>query len=99
LDSARAASHQNRSDFSAEREIQPGRKRPLQSGFVAGGGAGCGLADLIGGRGLFARSLINLQKEDLGFNRDNVLLASVDTRLAGYKPKDSAPCTASFMID
>jgi predicted permease len=35
--------------------------------------------------GLFARSLMKLQQQDLGFNRDNVLLASVDTRLAGYK--------------
>ena len=43
---------------------------------------------LLVGAGLFARSLINLQKEDLGFNRDNVLLASVDTRLAGYKPAE-----------
>jgi predicted permease len=41
---------------------------------------------LLVGAGLFARSLIKLQKEDLGFERDNVLLASVDTRLAGYKP-------------
>jgi predicted permease len=40
---------------------------------------------LLVGAGLFARSLIKLQQEDLGFNRDNVLLASVDTRLAGYK--------------
>ncbi|HEY6231571.1 MAG TPA: ABC transporter permease [Pyrinomonadaceae bacterium] len=43
---------------------------------------------LLVGAGLFARSLIKLQQEDLGFNRDNVLLASVDTRLAGYKPDD-----------
>jgi predicted permease len=43
---------------------------------------------LLVGAGLFARSLIKLQQEDLGFNRDNVLLASVDTRLAGYKPQD-----------
>jgi predicted permease len=43
---------------------------------------------LLVGAGLFARSLINLQQEDLGFNRDNVLLVSVDTRLAGYKPED-----------
>jgi predicted permease len=43
---------------------------------------------LLVGAGLFARSLINLEKEDLGFNRDNVLLASVDTRLAGYKPNE-----------
>jgi predicted permease len=41
---------------------------------------------LLVGAGLFSRSLIKLQQEDLGFNRDNVLLASVDTRLAGYKP-------------
>jgi predicted permease len=43
---------------------------------------------LLVGAGLFARSLINLQQENLGFNRDNVLLASVDTRLAGYKPSE-----------
>ena len=43
---------------------------------------------LLVGAGLFARSLIKLQQEDLGFNRENVLLARVDTRLAGYKPED-----------
>ena len=43
---------------------------------------------LLVGAGLFARSLIKLQQEDLGFNRENVLLASVDTRLAGYKPEE-----------
>ncbi|HLN97218.1 MAG TPA: ABC transporter permease [Pyrinomonadaceae bacterium] len=43
---------------------------------------------LLVGAGLFARSLIKLQQEDLGFNRDNVLLASVDARLAGYKPDE-----------
>jgi len=43
---------------------------------------------LLVGAGLFARSLIKLQQEDLGFNRDNVLLASVDSRLAGYKPNE-----------
>ena len=42
---------------------------------------------LLVGAGLFARSLMKLQQEDLGFNRDNVLLASVDTRLAGYTPE------------
>jgi predicted permease len=41
---------------------------------------------LLVGAGLFSRSLIKLQQEDLGFNRENVLLASVDMRLAGYKP-------------
>jgi predicted permease len=43
---------------------------------------------LLVGAGLFARSLIKLQQEDLGFNRDNVLLVSVDSRLAGYKPAE-----------
>jgi predicted permease len=43
---------------------------------------------LLVAAGLFARSLINLQQEDLGFNRDNVLLASVDARLAGHKPTE-----------
>ena len=32
--------------------------------------------------------MIKLQQEDLGFNRDNVLLVGVDTRLAGYKPTE-----------
>ncbi|MGH9970957.1 MAG: ABC transporter permease [Pyrinomonadaceae bacterium] len=43
---------------------------------------------LLVAAGLFARSLINLQKADLGFNRDNVLLFGVDSRLAGYKPAE-----------
>ena len=43
---------------------------------------------LLVGAGLFARSLIKLQHEDLGFNRENVLLASIDSRLAGYKPEE-----------
>ena len=43
---------------------------------------------LLVGAGLFARSLMNLQQQDLGFNRDNILLSSVDARLAGYKPDE-----------
>ena len=40
---------------------------------------------LLVGAGLFGRSLLKLQSEDLGFNRDNVLLVDIDPRLAGYK--------------
>lgn len=40
---------------------------------------------LLTGAGLFARSLLKLQSEDLGFNRNNVLLVGIDPRLAGYK--------------
>jgi predicted permease len=32
--------------------------------------------------------LLNLQTNDVGFDRDNVLLVSVDARLAGYKPQE-----------
>src|SRR5262249_33427942 len=40
---------------------------------------------LLIGAGLFARSLLKLQHEELGFDRDNVLLVDIDPRLAGYK--------------
>jgi predicted permease len=43
---------------------------------------------LLTGAGLFARSLLKLQNEDVGFNRDNVLLVGIDSRLAGYKPTE-----------
>jgi predicted permease len=43
---------------------------------------------LLTGGGLFARSLMKLQGEDLGFDRNNVLLLGIDPRLAGYKPTE-----------
>jgi len=45
---------------------------------------------LLTGAGLFARSLLKLQTEDLGFNRNNVLLLGIDPRLAGYKTTELA---------
>ena len=45
---------------------------------------------LLTGAGLFARSLVKLQKEDVGFDRNNVLLLGIDPRLAGYKPTELA---------
>src|SRR5262249_2089155 len=45
---------------------------------------------LLTGAGLFARSLIKLQSEDLGFDRNNVLLLGIDPRLAGYKTTELA---------
>lgn len=41
---------------------------------------------LLVGAGLFARSLLKLERQDLGFNRNNVLLVDIDPRLGGYKP-------------
>ncbi|HEV2883527.1 MAG TPA: ABC transporter permease [Pyrinomonadaceae bacterium] len=65
-----------------------GRKRRLNLGSVLVVAQVAVSLILLVAAGLFARSLIKLQNEDLGFNRDNVLLASVDTRLAGYKPEE-----------
>ena len=43
---------------------------------------------LLTGAGLFARSLLKLQNENLGFDRNNVLLVGIDPRIAGYKPTE-----------
>src|SRR5689334_3275848 len=43
---------------------------------------------LLTGAGLFARSLLNLQRENVGFDRSNILLLGIDPRLAGYKPAE-----------
>jgi len=43
---------------------------------------------LLTGAGLFARSLLNLQNEKVGFDQSNVLLVGIDPRLAGYKPAE-----------
>jgi macrolide transport system ATP-binding/permease protein len=43
---------------------------------------------LLVGASLFARSLLNLENQQLGFNQENVLLARLNPRLAGYKPAD-----------
>ena len=44
---------------------------------------------LVAGAGLFARSLGNLRSVDVGYQRDNILMFSIDTGLAGY-PKERA---------
>ena len=45
---------------------------------------------LLTGAGLFARSLVKLQNENVGFERNNMLLLGIDPRLAGYKPAELA---------
>lgn len=45
---------------------------------------------LLTGAGLFGRSLLKLQEEQVGFDRNNVLLVGIDPRLAGYKPVELA---------
>jgi predicted permease len=43
---------------------------------------------LLTGAGLFVGSLLQLRSENLGFDRNNVLVLDIDPRLAGYKPKE-----------
>jgi predicted permease len=40
---------------------------------------------LLIGAGLLTHSLVNLEYQDLGFNRENVLIVRTDPRLAGYQ--------------
>ena len=47
---------------------------------------------LLTGTGLFARTLHNLRAADMGFNRDHILLASIDPAKSGY----NRPRTAAF---
>ena len=42
---------------------------------------------LLAGAGLFLRTLHNLQNQDYGFNRTNVLLVQFNAKFAGYKPE------------
>ncbi len=53
---------------------------------LAGHTSHFGLAKLLVGAGLFVRSLQNLHGQDLGFDRENVLLVGIDPRVAGYQP-------------
>jgi predicted permease len=43
---------------------------------------------LLVGASLFSRSLLKLEHQPLGFDQDNVLLASINPRIAGYKPTE-----------
>ena len=45
---------------------------------------------LLIGAGLFLRTLVNLQRVDLGFNTRNLLIFSVQPRLIGYKDESMA---------
>ena len=42
---------------------------------------------LLAGAGLFLRTLRNLEKQDFGFNRHNLLLVQFNAKFAGYKPE------------
>lgn len=53
---------------------------------------------LLVGAGLLTRTLINLRNQELGFEREQILLARVQTRIAGYKPAD-LPALYTRLLD
>ncbi|MFL6351235.1 MAG: ADOP family duplicated permease [Bryobacteraceae bacterium] len=48
--------------------------------------------------GLLARSLANLKSMDIGFNRENLIYASVNPWSAGYKPEQVNPYVERFRV-
>ena len=62
------------------------RKFGMTQGLVVGQIA-MSLVLLVGAT-LFARSLLNLESQPLGFNQENAVLARINPRLAGYKPAE-----------
>ena len=53
---------------------------------------------LITGAGIFTRTLENLRHVDVGYERDNILMFSVDAKLAGY-PKERAGALYRAILD
>jgi predicted permease len=53
---------------------------------------------LITGAGIFIRTLENLRHVDVGYERDNILMFSVDAKLAGY-PKERAGALYRAILD
>jgi predicted permease len=49
---------------------------------------GVGLV-LVLAAGLLTRTLRNIEQQDLGFNRQNLLFVSFDSQIAGYKPEQA----------
>jgi predicted permease len=41
--------------------------------------------------GLLARTLRNIEQQDVGFNRQNLLCVNLDSKIAGYKPEQVEP--------
>jgi predicted permease len=46
---------------------------------------------LLAGAGLFVRTLHNLESQDFGFKRQNVLIVTMGLKTAGYKPEQLGP--------
>src|SRR6201999_333900 len=53
---------------------------------------------LLIGAGLFLRTLRNLQNQDLGFERTQMIIAQINPELAGYKP-EQAPALNQRLLE
>jgi predicted permease len=68
--------------LAGSRQVGGGRQRRLLDRTLVGAQVALSLVLLVAA-GLFARTLSNLWEQDPGYTRDNVLMFSVDARLAG----------------
>ena len=68
--------------LAGSRQVGGGRQRRLLDRTLVGAQVGLSLVLLVAA-GLFVRTLANLWQQDPGYTRENVLMFSVDARLAG----------------
>ncbi len=68
--------------LAGSRQVGGGRQRRLLDRTLVGAQVGLSLVLLVAA-GLFGRTLANLWQQDPGYTRENVLMFSVDARLAG----------------
>jgi predicted permease len=69
---------------------RPGSRRPRAFDRVLVAGQVALSVVLVSGAGLFIRTVGELAKVDVGFDRSNVLMLAVDTGAAGYEPGRAA---------
>ena len=83
--------------LAASRQVGGGRQRRLLDRSLVAAQVGLSLTLLVAA-GLFVRTLQNLWSQDPGYSRENVLMLSVDARLAG-KTGAALPATYRAILD
>ena len=78
------------------RTVVAGRRHATLSGALIVAQIGLALV-LVAGAGLLARSLFNLEREDLGFNPSNLLVFRLDPSLNGYDGARTATLYANVL--
>ena len=87
----------NPARLATSRQIGGGRQRRLLDRCLVAAQVGLSLVLLVAA-GLFVRTLQNLWSQDPGYSRENVLMFSVDARLAG-KTGPAVPATYRAVLD